>query len=57
LSDDELQLFIDMYLTPQVLAKRTLPTGRKAEVIPLTFGRARIALVNERNEMVYDDLW
>lgn len=39
------------------LAVRELPNGRIAEVVRLTFGRARICLVNEHVPLVYDDVW
>jgi hypothetical protein len=38
-------------------AERKLPNGRKAEVIPLTFGRARICLTSVACEFAYDDGW
>ena len=34
-----------------------LPTGRRADIVPLTFSRARIALVNETCLLAYDDMW
>lgn len=34
-----------------------LPNGRRAEIVPLTFRRARIALVSEMHPLVYDDMW
>jgi len=40
-----------------ILTERILPNGRKAEVVPLTFGRARICLVDEQIPMMYDDVW
>lgn len=35
----------------------TLPNGRRADIVPLTFHRARIALVNETCLLAYDDMW
>lgn len=37
--------------------KRTLPNGREAEVIPLTFGRARLCLISRMWAPNYDDAW
>jgi len=34
-----------------------LPNGRLAEIMPLTFGRARICLLNEHSRFCYDDMW
>jgi hypothetical protein len=40
-----------------ILSERSLPDGREAAVIPLTYGRARI-IVSERPESVcYEDAW
>jgi hypothetical protein len=39
------------------LATRTLPTGQKAEVISLTYGRARICVISPTCNMSYDDSW
>jgi hypothetical protein len=36
--------------------KRQLPDGRTIEVVPLTFGRARI-YIGPTNEQWYDDGW
>ena len=40
-----------------MIAERTLPDGRSATVIPLTFGRARLCVSPPDNPMVYDDVW
>lgn len=40
-----------------ILDAHVLPNGRKVDVIPLTYGRARICLVNERERFSYDDTW
>lgn len=42
---------------PHVLFQTTLPDGRQAHIVPLTFGRARITVVNQHNDLCYDDLW
>ena len=34
-----------------------LPNGRLAEIVALTFGRARICLVSLECRLAYDDLW
>jgi len=36
---------------------RTLPDGRHAEILPLTFGRARIIVARSAEWMMYDDGW
>lgn len=41
----------------EILRLYELPNGRKADVIHLTFGRARICLVSESCEFSYDDTW
>lgn len=38
-----------------VFARRTLPTGEQAEVIPLTFGRARLVILD--GPWSYRDGW
>lgn len=40
-----------------IIDLHVLPNGRKADVVPLTFGRARICLVNEHERYAYDDAW
>ena len=42
---------------PSVLFTANLPDGRSAEIVPLTFGRARITVVNEHDPLSYDDVW
>jgi hypothetical protein len=42
----------DWHITSRVLAN-----GRRAEVVPLTFGRGRICLVNQHCDSSYDDMW
>lgn len=37
-----------------ILCERTLPDGRTAYVTPLTFGRARICVVNQYDPMLID---
>lgn len=39
------------------LSGHSLPNGRKIDVIPLTYGRARICLITVGCEMSYDDSW
>jgi hypothetical protein len=49
-----------MMLTPGregVLCEKALAGDRRAEVIPLTYGRARLCLVDRRFEMTYQDVW
>ena len=41
---------------PHVLYEATLPDGRIAHIVPLTFGRARIN-VGRDIATGYDDLW
>lgn len=38
-----------------VYGRRTLPTGEDVEVIPLTFGRARLCLID--GPRTYADEW
>lgn len=38
-------------------AARALPNGRWGEVVPLTFGRARLVVARTREWMLYDDAW
>lgn len=45
-----------MIMTYHVYATKQLPGNRTAEVIPLTYGRARIC-VGTTGSMGYDDLW
>jgi len=42
-----------------IIARRQLPNGRLAEVIPLTEGRARLCLIenSEGADYCYADLW
>lgn len=40
-----------------VWAQKRLPDGRLAEVIPLTFRRARLVVINRYCEYSYDDGW
>lgn len=35
----------------------TLPDGRVATIIPLTYGRARIVTINRHCPQTYDDGW
>ena len=42
---------------PHVLVDAQMSNGRSAHILPLTFGRARICLVNQRWNQSYDDLW
>jgi hypothetical protein len=44
-------------MTGDPILERKLANGRLAEVIPLTFGRARICLVSVGCRMSYDDGW
>lgn len=37
-----------------IIAERILPDGRKAIVYPLTYGRARLSVVNRHSEMSLD---
>jgi len=39
-----------------IIAERILPDGRLLQVIPLTFGRARLC-VGPADSMTYDDNW
>ena len=39
------------------LFSRVLPDGRTADVIPLTYGRARIVVGKEPERFGYDDAW
>lgn len=34
-----------------------LPNGRKVEINPLTFGRARLSVVDPHCPLLYDDEW
>lgn len=38
-----------------ILLEHTLPDGRQVHVIPLTFGRARLCLVQD--QWNYSELW
>lgn len=40
-----------------VLFSRTMPDGRIADVIPLTYGRARLCVGREPERFGYDDVW
>lgn len=42
---------------PHVFVDAQLSNGRSAQIIPLTFGRARITLVSQQNDQCFDDLW
>lgn len=42
---------------PCLITEKTFANGRRAEVIPLTFGRARICLVEVGNELCYQAVW
>lgn len=42
---------------PNVLCEVTMNNLRKVHIVPLTFGRARIALVSATDPLCYDDLW
>jgi hypothetical protein len=37
--------------------RRELPDGRVADVIALTFGRARLIVSRNRDTLLYDDGW
>jgi len=41
----------------EILRLHPLPNGRKADIIHLTFGRARICLVSETCDLTYDTSW
>lgn len=41
---------------PQVYFTRDLPGGRTIDVVPLTFGRARLC-IGPTGEMFYDNQW
>jgi hypothetical protein len=41
----------------EILRKYKLPNGREADVIHLTFGRARIGLLNKDCDLTYEDSW
>lgn len=42
---------------PDYLGSRTLPDGRGLDVVPLTFGRARLLISRNREWGFYDDGW
>lgn len=42
---------------PSVFYRRVLPDGRFVEVIPLTFGRARLCLGQAHDTLGYSDGW
>jgi hypothetical protein len=51
-------MVVDMDLSGNVLTSRfLLPNGRHADMVPLTFVRARICLVNLNDRGGYDDEW
>jgi len=39
------------------LAERALPDGRYAVAYPITFGRARVAVMAKRGDWVFQDEW
>jgi hypothetical protein len=39
------------------LATRPLPDGRVLDLLPLTFGRARVTVSRDAREVVYEDGW
>jgi hypothetical protein len=41
----------------EIIRKYKLPNGREADVIDLTYGRARLCLVSETCDLSYDDVW
>ncbi len=41
----------------EIIASRVLENGQRVEIVPLTFGRARICLVNRHFDQSYDDGW
>jgi hypothetical protein len=41
----------------EILRKHKLPNGREVDIIHLTFGRARICLVDEACDLTYEDSW
>ena len=46
-----------MQATEYGTIEHTLPNGRLAEIVSLTFGRARICLVSEYCRFSYDSVW
>jgi hypothetical protein len=40
-----------------MIARKDLPAGRYLEVIPLTFGRARLIIGRVEDKISYDDSW
>lgn len=42
---------------PSVLFETQLPDGRSAGILPLTFGRARIYVMNKHFWGFFDDVW
>jgi len=40
-----------------MISKRRLANGRIAEVVPLTYGRARICLIDSSNPEFYENQW
>lgn len=36
---------------------RQLPDGRWATVVPLTFGRGRVVVMQRKDALLYDDGW
>ena len=45
---------IEYFPEPDVLAEATLPDGRRVQITPLTYGRARINVVNPIVPLTYD---
>jgi hypothetical protein len=43
--------------TLETVTVKRLTDGREVQVLPLTYGRARVAITNRHNPLCYDDSW
>ena len=44
-------------MSEEIIRKYRLPNGREADVAHLTYGRARLCLIEVENDKCYEDVW